>query len=288
MRKLWISLLAGVLLFFLFACGESDEEETKTQDTITPVEIAEVTEGDFVVDRNVYGRTTPRKTSPVMIQQPGEVDEINVVNGESVKEDDVIAKIKSQAGTEEVRAPKDGEVAHLDVSEGDLTPEDEPFATIIDLEEMFVEASVTKDVRSLFKKDDELDVSIDDETFTATITSISKMPDDSGLYPVKAVVTNEDEYILPGMVAEIHVPETSVEDTLIVPTEAVIEESDDIFVYVLEDDKAIKTDVTVKDTQSDKTALEGDLEKGDEVVINGQLTLSDGSKVEVTEEENAS
>src|SRR5699024_9962693 len=107
------------------------------------------------------------------------------------------------------------------------------------------------------------------------------MPDDSGLYPVEATIDNEDEKILPGEMAKLSIPEKKIKDALIVPTEAVIEESGSSYVFVLEDDTVTKAEVTVKETQSDESAIKGDVEKGDVIITSGQHSLEDGSKVNV-------
>jgi len=80
------------------------------------------------------------------------------------------------------------------------------------------------------------------------------------------------------------VPEKRIKQALILPTEAIVEESDETFIYIMKDDKAVKTKIKVKETQSDKTAIEGEVEKGDQIIVNGQLTLSDGDKVKVVNE----
>lgn len=286
--KKWITWIALLMIMMLVACSDDQEEQTNQKESIIPVEVVEVSEGELVVEREVYGRTQPSQTTPVIVQNPGEIDELNVENGDRVEEDDIIAKIKSPVGIQNVRAPEDGEIAQLDVEEGQLISDEEPLALIIDLDKVVIHFTVTGDVRSLFKKDDKVTAMFDDESFEGTITSIGKIPDETGLYPIEANVTNKDDYILPGMTGMIQVPEKRVKEALILPTEAVIEESDETFVYVLTDDHVKKTNITIIETQSDETAVEGELDIGDEVVINGQLTLSDGSKVDVVKEENES
>src|SRR5699024_5635854 len=68
-----------------------------------------------------------------------------------------------------------------------------------------------------------------------------------------------------------------------VPTETIVEKGGESFVFVIEDDQAVETKVTIEETQSDKTAIKGDVKKDDEIVTTGQLSLQDGSKVNVVE-----
>src|SRR5699024_12772690 len=122
----------------------------------------------------------------------------------------------------------------------------------------------------------------------ATITRVKEMVSDTGIYQVEETVKNKEGNILPGMVVQMDVPEKKVEDTLIVPTSAIVTEAGKSFIFIVQNRKAMKIDVTVTETQSDMTAIEGDVEPEDQVVINGQLTLADGSEVDVVEEENES
>ena len=223
-----------------------------------------------------------------MIQMPGEIKELEVGNGDQVEEDDLIATLKTQAGQQNIEAPGKGEIVQLEVEEGDLVTDAEPLAMIIDLEDVKVNFTVTSKLRSLLEKDETLDIFIHDEKYTAKVTSISIMPDETGLYPVEAIIENEDSEILPGMVAVMHVPETRIKNAIILPTAAVIEDSDGAFIYIVQDDQVVKTEITILEAQSDETAIEGEVNAGDQVVVNGQLTLEDGSKVNVVKEGNQS
>ncbi len=287
MKKLLWSMAAIMMVVFLAACNE-DNEETETEEEeerVVPVEIAEAEEGSLTAVNTVYGRTEPNQTTPVMAETPGEIDTLEVENGDIVEEDDLIATLDTPAGLQNIRADREGEITNLNFSEGDMVTNEEPFAVIADFKTLKITAGVTSKVLALFEKDDTVNITIDGQEIEGNITSVGNMPDDTGLYPVEAEVENDDDDFLPGMVAKIAVDETLVSDTIIVPTEAVMEESEETYIYVVVDDEAIRKTVTVQETQSEKTALEGDIEAGDQVVTAGQLTLTDGAQVNVTKGE---
>ncbi|WP_164218421.1 efflux RND transporter periplasmic adaptor subunit [Virgibacillus sp. YIM 98842] len=287
MKKLLWSMAAIMVVVFLAACNE-DNEETETEEEeerVVPVEIDEAEEGSLTAVNTVYGRTEPNQTTPVMAETPGEIDTLEVENGDSVEEDDLIATLDTPAGLQNIRADREGGITNLNFSEGDMVTNEEPFAVIADFKTLKITAGVTSKVLALFEKDDTVNITIDGQEIEGNITSVGNMPDDTGLYPVEAEVENDDDDFLPGMVAKIAVDETLVSDTIIVPTEAVMEESEETYVYVVVDGEAIRKTVTVQETQSEKTALEGDIEAGDQVVTAGQLTLTDGAQVNVTKGE---
>lgn len=266
------------------ACSEDDDtNEENESEEITSVEVEEVTEGNLVIDKSFYARAEPGTTTPVMLEMPGEVDTLEVSEGDTVDENDTIAKLKTQAGIQNITAPKDGTVVNLETSEGEMASNEDPFALIADLETMNLSFDVTASDHDLFKKEDKYKLKFEGEEYEAEITQIGTMPGETGLFTVKAEVDNEDLEMLPGSIVKLNIPETRVKDSLIVPTEAIVEEEGESFIFVVSDDEATKVEVDIKESQTDKTAIDADVEEGDNVVTKGQLTLTDTSQVNVVE-----
>ncbi|WP_174614901.1 efflux RND transporter periplasmic adaptor subunit [Virgibacillus ihumii] len=288
MRKVLLFISAAALISVLAACNQDDQTSGKKEEKVIPVETAGAVKDDLVVEKDIYGRTAPVRTTPVMVQTPGEITELEVENGDMVETDDLIATIETARGSQHIYASADGEIAKLNASEGSMVSNSEPLAVIADMSSMELSFTVTSGTQDLFSEDDTYTAEIDGKKYEAEITSISSMPDDTGLYPVEATIDEASNNMLAGMVAVMQVPEKTVNNTIIVPTEAVMTESGQSFVYTIQDGKASKVNVTIQEVQSDKTAIKGDVEKGDEVVTDGQLTLTEGSKVEVVKAGNQS
>ncbi|MBP1971675.1 multidrug efflux pump subunit AcrA (membrane-fusion protein) [Virgibacillus natechei] len=293
MRKLLISLTVILMMAFLAACMEEEDEngnesaDENGEAAETLVETAEASEGDLVIERSIYGRTSPASTNPVMVENPGEIDTIEVETGDQVEEDDLIATITTAAGNQDITAAAAGEITNLEANEGDMISNEDPLAIIADFDTMSVAFSVTANVQSLFSIEDSLTTMVNDNEYETEITAVNKMPDDTGLYPVEGTLDNEDGNLLAGMIARVAVPENRVEDTVIVPTQAIVEEDDEAYVYVVNDDmEAVQTTVTIQESQTDETAIESDdMQEGDEVVVDGHMVLTDGGVVDVVEGE---
>lgn len=285
MKKIYFGLVIIVIALMLTACNEEDDKKVKNEERVIPVETEKIKEGDIVIEKSIYGRTEPKGAMPVMVQNSGEVDQVEVKTGDKVEKNDPIATIQSPAGKQTIRAPKDGKITQLNVSEGELASTEDPIAIIADSDSLKLTFTVTDDDRDLLEVEDEFDVSIDNKNYKAKITSADAMPNDTGLYPIKATVKNKGNKLLPGMIAKLQVPETRIEKALIVPTQAVEEEGNESFIYVVKDNKAVRTVVSIKESQSDQTAIEGDFKVGDTVIVKGQLSLTDGSKVKVVKGE---
>ncbi|RWZ59005.1 efflux RND transporter periplasmic adaptor subunit [Halobacillus fulvus] len=198
-----------------------------------------------------------------------------------------LEQAQEQAENKAITANATGEVTTLNASEGDLVTNQQPFATIVSLNPMTVSASLTPEQLPLFTEGEELEVVVDsiDQTVTSTVEYVSDVPDDTGLYPVEATVDNSEETIKPGMMATFLLPEIVVENTWIVPTDAIVENGGESYLYYVEEDQAIRVDVTIVESQTEETAIEADLPEQAEVITSGQLTLTDGAQVTIMEED---
>lgn len=287
MRKLRTLCLIVFSVTILAACNQ-ENENTEEEIHKVPVDIAEVTFGNISEKQTIYGRTSPRKTTPLLLEIPGEIDDVEVKNGDMVEKDDLLATVRTQAGIIRITAPVDGEIVQFKVKSGDPVTPEEPLGVIIDTETMEITLHVTSRERSQFSEEDTLNVTIEETTYEAVVEQIDSLPNDTGLYDIQLSVENEENAIIAGMIVAVEREQTRIKDALIVPTEAVIEESDGAFVYVVKDDVVKQVTVDIQDMRSDETAIEGDLEEGDQVVVNGQLTVTDGSNVEVVKVVNES
>jgi membrane fusion protein, multidrug efflux system len=282
MKRWMIGITAVFLIGILAACNQDEDTNQEEEKRVIPVETQEAKNDNLVIERSLYGRAAASSTSPIMLQAAGELDSLEVENGEMVEEDDLIATISTPAGNQNIRASRDGEVTQLRAAEGDMVSAEEPFAVIADLDELKLNFTVTSDVVGLLKTGETYQVEAADKEYEAEISSVDSMPGENGLYPVQATLNNEEKDLLPGVIASMKIPEETISDAIIVPTEAVNEENEESFVFLVKDNKAERVVVTVLETQSENTAIEGDVSEGDQVIVSGHLGLTDGDQVSIT------
>lgn len=288
MRRAFFSIIMFSIFIFVVACSDTKDTTEKNEEIITPVEVASVETGDFVVGKTMYGHISPIKQTPVMVQQPGEIRTLKVENGDEVKKDKHLATIRTPMGNQTIYAPTEGEIAHLNVQEGAFQSNEEPLAMIVDLDTLKISFTVSSTTREQFKKDDKIKVFIDEKEYEATVLPVDTLPNETGQFLVEAKIENKEHDILPGMTGQIAVTDKKVKDTIIVPTEAIMTENEQDFIFLVQEDVAKIVNVEIVETQTDKTAIKADLKKGDQIIVNGQFTLSDGSKVEVVKEGKSS
>lgn len=199
-----------------------------------------------------------------------------------------VQQAELQLDDSKIIATASGEITDINHVVGDVVTNSAPFTTIVDLNNMVIEAKISANQLPSFKNGQKVQVEIPalNETFTATVSYISNMADEGGFYLMEAALPNKDGKIKHGMIAKVINESTVVEESLIVPTNAVIEKGDETYIYVVKDGAAVQTNVTVIRAQTDFTAVEGEGLSPDTVIVSkGQNTLSDGNKVKIIEEE---
>lgn len=273
--------------FILIGCNDSEKDSVEIEDgeTIVPVYISDIKMDDFIVEQSVFGQAMPERQTPILIQHQGELTEIRVENGERVKKDERIGTIKTEMGSFHIKAPKEGEIANLQLEKGDIYTGEDPLAIVFEDETIALHFSVVPELRNAFKVDRTYKAIINDKEYEAEIKEIASLPNESGQFNLVAHVNNEKKHILAGMMAEIFIEDKREKDAIIIPTEAIVTEGEDQFIYKIEQSAVKKVPITVLHTQTEETAIEAeDLDEKDEIVIDGQFLLTDGSEVEIIKE----
>ena len=112
---------------------------------------------------------------------------------------------------------------------------------------------------------------IDNAVDTATGTILLK-----GRFP------NDDGALWPGAFANVRLQLYVDTAALVVPAAAVVAGQQGSFVFVIQPDSSAATKaVTVNRTAGDFAVVSGDVQAGDRVVVDGQLRLRQGSKVQI-------
>jgi RND family efflux transporter MFP subunit len=109
----------------------------------------------------------------------------------------------------------------------------------------------------------------------------------TGTVPVRATMPNKDELLWPGTLVTVHLTFRE-EQAVVVPSEAVQVSQSGTFVFVVKDGAAMVQPVSVARVWDRNSIIQKGLTGGETVVVNGQLLLSNGSKVETREAKGGS
>jgi multidrug efflux system membrane fusion protein len=110
----------------------------------------------------------------------------------------------------------------------------------------------------------------------------SQIDPTTGSVSVRAILPNPDERLLSGQSVRVRLAEQSLTQVVTVPTRAIQQGLDQTFVYVIKDGIANRTSITRLAQNGEVSAVDG-LDAGVAVVVEGQLRLKDGSKVQATD-----
>jgi multidrug efflux system membrane fusion protein len=104
----------------------------------------------------------------------------------------------------------------------------------------------------------------------------------SGTINVRASFANDEQRLWPGQFVNVRVVVSMDANALVVPPAAVQVGQNGSYVFVIKDDNTAETrPVTVDRTVAGQAVISAGLAAGEKVVIDGQLRLSDGTRVQI-------
>jgi membrane fusion protein, multidrug efflux system len=116
-----------------------------------------------------------------------------------------------------------------------------------------------------------------------TLNFVDNAVDSStGTILLKGRFPNDDGSLWPGGFVDVRLQLYVEPDALVVPAAAIVVGQQGSFVFVIQPDSSAATKaVTVSRTAGDLAIISGDVQPGDRVVVDGQLRLRQGSKVQI-------
>ncbi len=183
-----------------------------------------------------------------------------------------------------VLAPQSGTLVTMNATEGSYISNSMPLVVIDGAEQMKVTASVSEALVPKLAAGDSATVSVSaaDATFTATIRSVERAANmQTKLYNVVLTVPADVSGLLSGMFADVTFHTDVAENTIVVPTEAILTSNDVQYVYVVEDGTARYVEIQTGLTGSGVTEVTSGLTEGQQLVTVGQAYLADGDPVRV-------
>jgi RND family efflux transporter MFP subunit len=180
-----------------------------------------------------------------------------------------------------VKSPVSGIVSARSVELGALAGSSAAY-TIVNTDQMVIEAGITEQLAASLAVGDTVNIafsSLSGESFTGELNSISPVTDDSGTYPVKISINNDNDRIKAGMSAEVSFTKTANDSAFVVSKDAVLADENGNFVYTAADGKAHKTAVETGIDNGAEVEITSGLAAGDVVIVKGQNYVTEGSLI---------
>jgi RND family efflux transporter MFP subunit len=121
--------------------------------------------------------------------------------------------------------------------------------------------------------------------FSGKVFSVAHKSNHERTYPVEILVQNDKtESLRSGMFGRATIQVASVNDAIVVPSEAVLSDAArNNYVFVEENGVAKRVEVNLGLQQDGKVQIRGGLAAGARLVVSGQQRLTDGAKVAAQE-----
>lgn len=188
-----------------------------------------------------------------------------------------------------INAPISGRISAANVKVGNFVrPADTaPLATINQMAPIYVAFAmpqrVLPDVREAMRQGRaQVDAFLpgDREPVTGRLEMLDNAVDvTTGMVTARALMDNGDEMLWPGTLVNVRLT-LRVEDAVVVPSVAVQTGQKGTYVFVVANGAASVRPVQVERTVGSETVLSSGLAGGEVVVVDGQLLLTEGTKVE--------
>ena len=199
-----------------------------------------------------------------------------------------LENLKVQLSYAMIRAPISGRIGAANVKIGNFvrTGDVMPLAVINQITPIYVnfsapQRSLPQIRRALAEGTARVAAGVagDDKTASGRLTMIDNNVDaTTGMVSMRATIDNADQVLWPGALVDTKLT-LREEDAIVLPAAAIQTGQAGNFVFVVKDDVASARPVKVARINAAEAVLESGLEAGELVVTNGQLLLTDGTKV---------
>lgn len=182
-----------------------------------------------------------------------------------------------------VKSPINGVVTSIDTAEGNTVSAGIPIVTVSDDENLKINLNVGENIIHSVKTGDSVYISTENsKPHEAEITHLSNIADNrTMMYPVEIKLDNSGTEFSGGMFVNVRFTLNSKTNVPVLPINSVMFDNDKAQVYIIKNNKAVKTEVTTGIQNEDKIEITSGVKIGDEIVVKGQEFITQDSEVKV-------
>lgn len=183
-----------------------------------------------------------------------------------------------------LRSPFVGRISGKPLQVGNYIMPGVTFARIIGIGGAYFEAEVPESIVVQLQTGASVEITLDalpGQVITGSLSAISPQATGAGrLFLARIQFDSVPSGVLAGMFARGRITLGERTGVHLLPSAAVLRDGDKAHVFLLEDDKASRTEVEVGKTYNGTTEVVG-LKDGDTVIVKGQTTIGDGTPVKL-------
>lgn len=192
--------------------------------------------------------------------------------------------IRAQIGKTVISAPFSGRIGLRAVSAGEYVTPSMPVANLVNINPVKITFSVPEKYSNQVRVGTSIGFTVAGSTqkFTARVYAIEpRIESATRTLQLRARADNSSGMLIPGSFASISLPLSTIENAILVPTEAIIPVQDGKKVFITDNGKAKEVMVETSTRTEKEILITSGLKAGDTVLTTGIMTLKEGSKVKV-------
>ena len=194
-----------------------------------------------------------------------------------------LSQLSQQLGDAKIKAPISGIIVTKTAEVGEYAGPGAVVATVVNVYNLKAVVFINeKDVYKLHLNQSAVisAEALEGKDFNAKVNFISPVSDENHNYRVELIVNNQSGVLKAGTYIKVNFNLGSESLVLQIPKIALVEGIKNPFVYIAKGDKAEVRKITVGREFGENVEVLSGLNEGDEVVVSGQINLTNNSKIE--------
>jgi RND family efflux transporter MFP subunit len=234
-----------------------------------------------------YTELAARNATPIVTLNNAQT-QVNISKATAESNRAQLENLKVQLGFCTIRASISGRISMANVKVGNFVRQADtsPMATIVQTAPVYVSFTVPQrnlpDIRKAIAAETatvEAVIPGEDKRASGQVTMIENTVDmATGMATIRATMPNKDELLWPGTLVTADMT-LRTEEGVVVPATAVQVSQSGNFVFIVKDGVAKVQNVQVERQVGRETVIASGLSGGETIVTDGQLLLSDGTRV---------
>lgn len=181
-----------------------------------------------------------------------------------------------------LRAPYDGIAGLSKVEAGDYVTPGMPLVNFVDIDTLKIDFKIPETYLSKLRVNQKLSLEFSgfkEQAFTGELVAISPIIDTKmHSISLRGQLENKNRILRPGLFTKVNLVLETRDSAILVPESAVQLSNDGPFVYVITDDNAVMTPVTLGIRKDDWVEIVKGLDINSKIVTSGQNRLYNGAK----------
>ena len=184
-----------------------------------------------------------------------------------------------------ISSPLKGTIKTRHIKVGEFVRKGDKLVEILDIDKIIVKVNIPEQEILSIQVGQNVEVALyimEKKTFLGRVKNIGLEADSSNrTFPVEILVDNKERQLRAGMLARATFTKSVDQDQIVIPRHTILERDQGRVVYVFEDGKAFRRDITIGLSQLDQVQVVQGLNKGELIVVEGHTKLTDGEEVNV-------